>query len=173
MAQYKTLKSVAHNFGHSFLSLMNYYKDDYTLGHIQKQMMLTGINKLEIDLLKNECTPKELLTEPIKKSIENYISWFPKLIKDSKSDVNLVNEAQLTIEFDLTKSRVCSFAPEYTENPYLCISRIVDNRGKEYKYEFNDWWFPEALVVEPKEPNLFARFKNSIKKLNKQSANML
>lgn len=164
MAQYKTLKSVAHNFGHSFLSLMNYYKDDYTLGHIQKQMLLTGLNKLEIDILKNEAKPLELLTEPIQKSIDGYIKWFPKLIKDSKSDLELVKEARLTIEFDLTKSRTCSFAPDYTENPYLCISRIIDDRGKEYKYEFNDWWFPEALVVEEKEPNLITKFKNWIKK---------
>ena len=149
MAQYKTLKSVTHNFIHSFLSLMNFYKDDYTLGHIQKQMMLTGLNKLEIDILKNEIKPIEVLTEPIQKSIDGYIKWFPRLIKDSNSDLDLIKEAKLTIEFDLSKSRICSFAPEKIENPYICIFSIIDDRDKEYKYEFKDWWFPEAFVIVP------------------------
>lgn len=164
MAQYKTLKSVAHNFGHSFLSLMNFYKDDYTLGHIQKQMMLTGLNKLEIDILKNEIKPIELLTDPIQKSIDGYIKWFPKLIKDSKSDLDLIKEAKLTIEFDLSKSRICSFAPENKENPYICISSIIDDRDKEYKYEFQDWWFPEALVFVPKETPWWTKFIQWIRK---------
>lgn len=151
MAKYKTLKSVSHNLGYSFISLMNYYKDDYVLGHIQKQMRLTGLNKMEIDFLANSAKPIELLTEPIQKSIDGYVNWLPRLVKDSKSDLELVKEAKLTIEFDLSKSRVCSFATEYIENPYVCVSTVIDNRGKEYRYEFKDWWFPEALVIEPKE----------------------
>jgi hypothetical protein len=31
MASYKRLKSLAHNVGHSFLSLMNYVDDDYVV----------------------------------------------------------------------------------------------------------------------------------------------
>ena len=164
MAKYKTLKSVSHNLGYSFISLMNYYKDDYVLGHIQKQMRLTGLNKLEIDFLNNTTQPNELLTEPIQKSIEGYVSWLPRLVSDLKSDMQLVTEAKLTIEFDLSESRICSFAPEYTENPYICISVITDDRGREDRYEFKDWWVPEALVIESKEINLWTKILNWIKK---------
>jgi hypothetical protein len=164
MARYKTLKSVAHNIGSSFISTMNYYKDDYVLGHIQKQMRLSGLSKLEIDLLNNNSEPSTLITEAKQNSIESYVSWLPKLVNDSGSDINLVKEAKLTIEFDLAKSRICPFAPEYNENPYHCISKITDDRGKEYRYEFKDWWFPEALIIEEKEPNLWSKFFPWLKK---------
>lgn len=142
MAKYKTLKSVAHNVGNSFVSLLNCYKDDYILGEIQKQMLLKNINRLEIDFLRSEAKPNELITETIQKSIESYSMWLPRLVEEAKSDMELVNEAKLVIEFDLTKSRVSSYSPQHKENPYICISKIVDNRGKEYSSEFADWLFP-------------------------------
>lgn len=125
-------------------------------------MRLTGLNKF--DFLNNTTQPKELLTDPIQKSIDGYISWLPRLVSDSKSEMELVTEAKLTIEFDLSESRICSFAPQYTENPDVCISIITDNRGKEYRYEFKDWWYPEALVIESKEINLWTEILNCIKK---------
>lgn len=155
MAKYKTLKSVAHNFGYSFVSLMNYGQNDYALGNIQKQMLLTKLNKLKIDVLNKTSEPTELLTKDIQDSIDNYLKWFPKLVEQSKSDLKFIKEAELTIEFDLEKSRTSPSAPKFTENPFKCISRIVDDRGKEYKYEFNDWWFPESLAIF--KPNPFKR----------------
>ncbi|MVO09985.1 hypothetical protein GOQ30_12510 [Flavobacterium sp. TP390] len=125
---------------------------------------MTGLNKLEIDILKNEIKPIELLTEPIQKSIDSYIKWFPLLIKDSNSDLDLIKEAKLTIEFDLSKSRICSFAPENMENPYTCTSSIIDDRDKEYKYEFKDWWFPEALVIVQKETTWWTKYIQWIRK---------
>jgi len=38
MARYKVLKSVAHNIGHSFTSLMNYAGDDY--GNVARERTL-------------------------------------------------------------------------------------------------------------------------------------
>lgn len=144
MAKYKTLQSVAHNIGNSFVSLLNCYKDDYILGEIQKQMLRKNINKIEIDFLRNESKPGELITEPIQRSIESYSKWLPRLVQEAKSDMELVKEAKLVIEFDLTKSRICSYATQHLENPYVCISKITDNRGKEYKSEFVDWMFPQS-----------------------------
>ncbi|TSJ47996.1 hypothetical protein [Fluviicola chungangensis] len=164
MARYKTLKSVAHNIGSSFISTMNYYKGDYVLGHIQKQMQSSGLSKLEIDLLNNYSQPTTLITEPIQSSIQGYVSWFPKLVNDSGSDISLVTQAKLIIEFDFTKSRICPFAQEYTENPYICHSTITDDRGKEYSYEFKDWWFPGALVIEQKETTLWTKLIQWIRK---------
>lgn len=167
MAKYKTLKSVVHNFGHSFISLMNFYRNDYVLGHIQNQMLKTKIQKLEIDILNKKVTPQELLTLPIIESIENYINWFPKLVQDSKSEIGLIQCARLTIEFDLSKSRACSYSSENLENPFVCTSQITDIRGKEYRYEFKDWWFPEALTRKKLKPNLVAIIKNWILSLRR------
>lgn len=171
MAQYKTLKSVAHNMGHSFLSTMNYYRDDYALGHIQRQMLLTGENKIEIDFLTKKAYPTELLNDAIQKSIDNQVSWFPKMVLSSKSKMEFIRSAKLTIEFDLTRQRPCPFSPGHTENPYYCISKIVDDKGKEYKYKFSDWWFPESDFIEKNETNNFAKFRNWLAGIIKTSAN--
>lgn len=63
MTSHKPLKSVSHNFGHSFISLMNYINDDDFMGHILKQARKTKCNKLSVDILKNIAEPTELLTE--------------------------------------------------------------------------------------------------------------
>lgn len=69
MTSHKPLKSVSHNFGHSFISLMNFINDDYFMGHLLKQARQTNINKLTVDILKNVAEPTELLTRKIKTSI--------------------------------------------------------------------------------------------------------
>jgi hypothetical protein len=61
MISHKPLKSISHNFSHSFISLMNYINDDFFLGHLLKQARLTKINRLSIDILQNKAEPKELL----------------------------------------------------------------------------------------------------------------
>jgi hypothetical protein len=64
MARFKVLKSVAHNFGHSFTSLMNYAGDDYVMGHILRFARRSGCDTLTIDFVKREAGPPELLAEP-------------------------------------------------------------------------------------------------------------
>ena len=65
MARYKVLKSVAHNIGHSFISLMNYVGDDYVMGHILRFAMRTGHDTITMDFVTREAGPPELLAEPI------------------------------------------------------------------------------------------------------------
>ena len=76
MISHKPLKSVSHNFGHSFISLMNYINDDYFMGHLLKQARKTNCSKLTVDILKNLAEPTELLTVPIK------TRWRGFLIRD-------------------------------------------------------------------------------------------
>jgi hypothetical protein len=162
MAKYKTLNSASHSLGHSFISLMNYSGDDYVLGHIQNQMKLTGFDKLEIDFLNNTAKPSELLAEPIRISIDGFSKWLPVLLKNLKSDLKLIKESKLIIEFDFSKSRVSSFDTNLSENPYKCVSIIVDDRGQEYRHEFRDWWFPETQKMPTgKTPFYKKLFKNS------------
>lgn len=142
MARHKTLKSVAHNFGDSFVSLMNYIHNDYFLGHLLKQARKTNLDQLAIDILKNSAEPKELLTNPIKKSISYWTKWFPELVARSESSMDFIKSATIIIKFDLTKSRPFPQIPKMTENPYLCEVTIIDDKGKEYKKSQTGWWFP-------------------------------
>ena len=145
MPSHKVLKSVSHNFGHSFVSFMNYMETDYFLGLLQTEMQKTELNRLEVDILNNESQPKELLTRKIQKSINYWNKWFPELVENSKSSMEFVKSAKMVIEFDLTLNRPYPHNNKFTENPYMCEITIIDDNGKEYKKEQKGWWFPEAF----------------------------
>lgn len=144
MASHKVLKSIAHNFGHSFISLMNYINDDYFLGHLLKQARKTNLNRLEIDIIKNIAAPEQLLTISIKDSINSWVKRFPTLVKDGGSSMDFIKSAKMTIEFDIERTRLYSHNNKYIENPFTCEIIIVDDRGKEYKSKHEGWWFPET-----------------------------
>ena len=144
MTSHKPLKSVSHNFGHSFISLMNYINDDYFLGHLLKQARKTNCNKLTVDILKNIAEPTELITIQIKSSIDYWNKWFPTLVENSGSTMDFVSSATMTIEFDLQQTRPYAGNTDNLESPFTCEIIIVDDRNKEYKHKHEGWWFPET-----------------------------
>jgi hypothetical protein len=144
MPSHKVLKSISHNFCHSFISLMNYQKDDYFLGHLLKQMRNSRLNKLKVDVIKNISKPKKLLNETIVESIDIWNKWFPDLVKRSGSSMVYIKSANLIIEFDLKQTRQCPFNNKYIENPFVCEFKIIDDRGIEFKSRQEGWWFPET-----------------------------
>ncbi len=143
MTSHKPLKSISHNFSHSFISLMNYINDDYFLGHLLMQARKTGINRLDIDILNNKAEPSELLTRPIKESIGYWNKWFPTLVESSGSTMDYVSSAKMSIIFDLQKTRLSSIHKELVENPFICEIVIIDDREKIYKHKHDGWWYPE------------------------------
>jgi len=144
MTSHKPLKSVSHNFGHSFISLMNYVNDDYFLGHLLKQARKTTLNKLTIDVIQNTAKPTDLLTEEIRTSIEHWNNWFPSLVESSGSTMDFVSSAILTVEFDLNQTRPYLNDNQFIESPFTCEIVITDERGIEYKHKHEGWWFPET-----------------------------
>lgn len=144
MTSHKPLKSVSHNFGHSFISFMNYINGDYFLGHLLKQARQTNCNKLTVDVLTNAVEPIELLTDQIKQSIEHWNKWFSTLVESSGSSIVFVRSAKVIIEFDLKQTRPYANNLEYLENPFICEVVIIDDRGKEYKRKLEGWWFPQT-----------------------------
>jgi hypothetical protein len=144
MTSHKPLKSVSHNFGHSFISLMNYINDDYFMGHLLKQARKTKCSKLTVDILKNSAEPTELLTDQIKSSIEHWNKWFPTLVESSGSTMDFVSSATMTIEFDLQQTIPHSGDNGILQSPFNCEIIIIDDRGKEYKNNHEGWWYPET-----------------------------
>lgn len=143
MTSHKPLKSVSHNFGHSFISLMNYIHDDYFLGHLLKQARLTNLNRLDVDILADTASPDGLLTKSIRDSIHHWCKWFPQLVNNSGSTMDYVSKATMTIEFDLKKT-LPKFDGQVFESPFTCEIKIIDDRGKEYKHVHSGWWYPET-----------------------------
>ncbi|SIS53973.1 hypothetical protein SAMN05421766_102631 [Zobellia uliginosa] len=138
MPSRKTLQSISHNFARSFTSLVNYVETDYFLDLLLKKMRQTGRNRLEVDILKNEITPKELITTEIEASIRSWNKWFPELVKSNGSSMDFVISAKMTITFDLSMGRPYAKDSQYTESPFFCEITIIDDRGKEYRHEHKD-----------------------------------
>lgn len=144
MPSHKPLKSVSHNFSHSFISLMNYINDDYFLGHLLKQARATKLSKLHIDVLQNKASPDPLLTKEVFSSIEHWNKWFPTLVESSGSSMEFIKSATMTIEFDLNTTKAHSTQSDLIESPFSCEMSIIDDREKEYKFRHDGWWYPET-----------------------------
>jgi hypothetical protein len=143
MARYKVLKSVAHNIGHSFTSLMNYAGDDYVMGHILRLARQSGVDTLTIDFVKEEAGPPELLAEPISEIPGRYTQFFWDLVRRQGSDRSSVRAATLVLRYNLAINRPLHRNPALMESPYECDVRITDTRGKNYAAHFHAWWSPE------------------------------
>ena len=144
MARYKVLKSVAHSFGHSFVSTLNYANDDYVMGHLLTAARSTRTPTLLLNILAAEAAPEALLVPPVRESIKRYCKWFPDLVSRHRTEMQFIAAAQMTISFNLSVERPVRHAPHLIESPFLCSVEIKDNRGKTWRAEIRDWWFPEA-----------------------------
>jgi hypothetical protein len=144
MAKYKVLKSVAHSFGHSFVSLMNYREHDYVMGHLLAQARRTREARLVLDILTCEASPASLLVRPVADSVQTYCAWFPELVEKHQTGLGYIRSARMEVLFDLAVARPVRSAPHLIESPFKCRVTIVDDRGKEWVAEIRDWWFPEA-----------------------------
>ena len=148
MPRFKVLKGVAHNIGHSFTSLMNYSRDDYSMGHILRFARETGLNTLAIDLVNGEGQPADLLRDPISALPDWYTKMFWNMVTSAGSDRTLIQAATLTLSYDLGKHQPGPRA-EYPQSPYTCDVSILDTRGKTYSAHFEGWWGEERMCPSP------------------------
>ena len=149
MPRFKVLKSVAHNIGHSFTSLMNYSVDDYSMGHILRFARESGETTLTIDFLQGMGRPHALLRDPISELPRRYTKMFWDLVTRAGSDRTLVQSATLTLKYDLQRTQPVR-GTETPQNPYTCDVSILDSRGKSYSAHFEGWWYVERrLLSEP------------------------
>jgi hypothetical protein len=145
MPRYKTLQSVAHNFGQSFTSLVNYYEDDFLMGHLLRRARQINVSTLTLDLLTGQRTPPELCDVHVSEALDGYVEWFPDLVRSHESDVSLIKSAQMEVAFDLPTERPDRNFPKALESPYRCTVDIVDDRGKHWQAELSGWWSPEPM----------------------------
>jgi len=129
MARYKVLPSVAHNFAHSFVSLMNYVGRDYVMSHFIRRVKLTGTRRFHFDVLKRTVGPVELLTSPILKSCESYAKDFGRFVTAGGAALDSIDSAELVLQVSLGRllSKSNSLHGRVT-----ATMRIVDDRGREH-----------------------------------------
>lgn len=151
MPRYKTLGSVAHNFGHSFTSLMNYIDGDYVMGHLLVRAREISEPSLELDLLTGAATPAALCAGKVAPVIAAYVKWFPELLVQQESSLELIKAARLRVNFDLARERPSDLGARLVSAPYSARVEIEDNRGKVWSADFDGWWTPEPAVPTFKE----------------------
>ena len=154
MAKHKTLKSVVHSFADSFISTLNWWENDYVMGHILTAARETGEATLTVDLLSGHIEPEDFLREPIVSSIAHRCADLPKLVERSGSDPAFVAAARMTIEFDLNTERPVPHAPHLSASPFVCTVSLTDDRARTYEAVRKDWWYQEELqkVVNTQRP---------------------
>jgi hypothetical protein len=142
MPSHKTLKSIVRSIAESFTSLMNYYRDDYVLGHIVRAAWRTGSTEFQVDLLSGNISSSKLLVKPVVESVKQYIKDFPELVKRSQSSLEFISSAELLITVDPERKRTNPLSL-CLESPYTCTASITDDRGKLYSHTVKGWWYPE------------------------------
>lgn len=123
MAKYKVLKSIAHNFSHSFVSLTNYVEDGYVIDDLRRIVRKLGRERLSIVWIPEE-KQSALLTSRICTSIAVFRSNLPvlvessggkmEMIKEFRTDIYLNKSHQIIVEGILTDDRGHTYtAPVY------------------------------------------------------------
>ncbi|MDB4908084.1 MAG: hypothetical protein JWO05_2868 [Gemmatimonadetes bacterium] len=148
--KYKVIKSAAHNFGHSFVSLMNWSGDDYTMSHLAREVVERDMPVLEVDLLSGRAAPQALLVPPVGASVTRYLDWFPKLLVSQRIDPAVVRAASLRIQFQPERRSVNHGFSNAWEIPFECLVAIEDDRGKRHEGRVRAFWTVDDSFAPPR-----------------------
>jgi hypothetical protein len=140
MPNYKALKSVAHNLGHSYLSLMNHDGLDYVVEHLFKTARRRGITHVEIDVLNGSISPAEMHSRPILDSVKRERDDFPRFLASNQCSVEQVRSAVIKIDYRFADTRPSPHVPNLELAAYDCEVEIIDDRGKVWMARVPEWW---------------------------------
>lgn len=116
--KYKILGSVAHNFSHSFLSLMNYFDDGYVIDDLLVAVRKANGEHVSVQWVP-DVPPPAFLTRRVLKSITHYKLWLPKFVERSGADLAEIHEFRTDIFLKPNKQVAAE-------------AHLVDDRGKKY-----------------------------------------
>ncbi|HEY9405679.1 MAG TPA: hypothetical protein VIQ24_23720 [Pyrinomonadaceae bacterium] len=116
--KYSILKSVAHNFSHSFVSFMNYVDDGYVIDDLRQLARKANGERISIHWLP-ESQRQPPLPQRVLKSIANYKARLPDLVRSSGGSVEAIREFRTDIFLKPNKQIVVE-------------ARLLDDRGKEH-----------------------------------------
>lgn len=116
--KYKNIKSVLHNFGHSFFSLMNFVDDEYIIDIVGKILQEIDTHELRIYFPEGRLSPDFAYPKKLKKSIKYWTDALPKQASSQNVDINKVSDIQLV-------ARLTRLGIQYH-------AEAKDDRGNEY-----------------------------------------
>ena len=118
--KYKEIDAMLHNFGHSFVSLMNYVDGQYIVDILHSLAMSTATREVSINFNSGAvlpdfpCRPQELA-----KSISYWQAWLPRHMSNHRINPRALSSV-------LLRYRLTHVGPEV-------IVESTDDRGKHHK----------------------------------------
>ena len=128
MPRYSVLKSVAHNFAHSFVSVMNQVGNDTTMCHLVRRSRRTKRRVFRVDVLKRSLGPTDLVTTRIARAVGSYCDDFGRLITRGGAALDMVSQARLVVR--IAHGRVIGAPSRQLHARITAEMTIVDDRGK-------------------------------------------
>ncbi len=123
MPRYKTLRSIAHNTGHSFVSSMHYFDDDYGIEHVRRAAKAAQADEVQIDLLFQRIQPPAMATSGVRKAASHAHGILKRLLGDEGWPIESMRSALL--EVGLPDS--------------YCQVTLVDDRGTSHVGNVKQW----------------------------------
>lgn len=116
--KYKILKSIAHNFSHSFVSYMNYFDDGHVVDDLLQLARKANGERISIQWIPDSSNDRAFPPR-VKKSIAHYKEWLPKQVQNSGASIQAIREFRTDIFLKPNK--------QVAVEAYL-----VDDRGKKH-----------------------------------------
>ncbi len=118
VVKYKALKSIAHNYSHSFVSYTNYVDDGFVIDDLKQIVRKAEGEKICVWWVPEHPQIPQL-TQRILRSIEYYKRNLPKFVADMGSDIVAIREFRTEIYLKSNKQMAVE-------------GHIVDGRGRAY-----------------------------------------
>ncbi len=133
MPKYKNIKSVAHNFGYSFLSDVNLggtWPDIVMVPDvIYRAARASGEPLVHIDFFRGTVEPPAVASDIVLQAVGDYARGLPGLLESQSVLPAMVKKAELTLRFDFDSSRPALRAPGREVPSVECVVRLTDDRG--------------------------------------------
>jgi hypothetical protein len=143
--KYKVIKSVAHNWAHSFASTLNWHGHDYAMSHLLRVAVARRESELRVDLLTGAAGPAALLIPPVREALDFRRGMLARLLQSQGVPPAVIRAATASIRFDLERAQAGEVegAP-VVEAPFTFMVVLLDDRGKEHVGTVRDRWIAEV-----------------------------
>lgn len=116
--KHKVLKSIAHNFSHSFVSYMNYFDDGHVVDDLLQLARKANGERISIQWIPDSPIAKAFPPRVVK-SITHYRNWLPTHVQNAGASFEAIREFRTDIFLKANK--------QVAVEAYL-----LDDRGKAY-----------------------------------------
>ncbi|PLW79932.1 hypothetical protein C0585_05150 [Candidatus Woesearchaeota archaeon] len=159
MAKRKNLKSVAHNFQHSFMSLMNWW-GNYFEDILTTAMLTSKETQFTLDMKTKKFTPSYFEEVEIIKKCTNFYSdtFLPKLIKSQGFDFyENIQKANMSIIFDFDN---IAYRDDTMIIPYIANTILIDELQNVYSKNLESHVVLGLKTIDEIKEKYFSEYKN-------------